>query len=319
MLTPQDLLKMQAIRNNFRLKPMQGLTPLQMHPLMFEPFGKESPLQWQKEVSNEVLLQSPFFKLMVAYLHKIKELQPLKLTPKGNLPQKVFKPLYAKKIMPNIHIEKGIIKLRTEEDWMAIHNIRHIVKIAGWTRKYNGKRSLTKKGEKILAQSSLFPLFKDFFIAFCTKFNWGYNDGYESDTIGHIGFGFSLLLFLKFGNTSRPVKFYADKYIKAFPHLLKEVSANTYSTPEGSVSSCYITRTINRFMDWFGLVEGEYDTWERRTFQNPIAKTSLLDQLFVAPPKGFGEPIIPKPVRLVLDNGKEVWVGHPDAAQRQWN
>jgi len=124
-------------------------------------------------------------------------------------------------------------------------------------------------------------LFDIIFQSFCQKFNWHYFDNYTDDaksgTIGQMGFGFSLVLLCKYGDTERPGRFYAHKYFEAFPNM-QETIQPTYGTLIDYCSDCYCLRIFDRFLYHFGLVtikkEGRFDKEEAL-----IRKTPLFDRL----------------------------------------
>lgn len=70
--------------------------------------------------------------------------------------------------------------------------------------------------------------------------------------------------------------FYAERYFKAFPQLLEPVMP-TYSTKQEYAANCYTLRTFDRFLNYFGWIEQEYEGkgLERKTY---IRKTDLFDR-----------------------------------------
>lgn len=68
--------------------------------------------------------------------------------------------------------------------------------------------------------------------------------------------GFSLILLSKYGNQKRSYRFYAEKYFKAFPDLMKGFD-NQYGTVEEQGAFCCSIRTFERFMLHLGLIEIE--------------------------------------------------------------
>jgi hypothetical protein len=95
--------------------------------------------------------------------------------------------------------------------------------------------------------------------------------------------GFSFILLSKYGIEKRSYKFYAEKYFKAFPDLLKGFNSN-YSTIKEQGARCFSLRTFERFMLHFGLIEFE----ETKHPENEIyiTKSQLFDKIIqVIPPK----------------------------------
>lgn len=89
--------------------------------------------------------------------------------------------------------------------------------------------------------------------SFTTEFNWASIDGYTDFPIGQFGWGFTLFLLYKFGDTKRTKQFYADKFLKAFPNFIKMISLREFSTPQKDFADCYILLSFERFTEWFGF------------------------------------------------------------------
>ena len=88
--------------------------------------------------------------------------------------------------------------------------------------------------------------------------------------------GFSLILIAKYGGQKRSYKFYADKYFKAFPDLLRNYEVN-YNTIEKHSAQCYSVRTFERYMLYFGLIEIEKTKYPEQKIY--ITRTPLFDRV----------------------------------------
>lgn len=158
--------------------------------------------------------------------------------------------------VPDDLIESNVVKLAKEADCTPVHLARILAEVSGIIKQRKGILTLTAIGTKIIADDS--KLFSSIFKGFCQKFNWHYFDYYTDDiqsgTIGQLGFGFSLLLLSKYGDTECPDKYYGDKYFKAFPKMLEKIQP-TYGTVQDYCTHCYCLRTFDRFLYHFGLVE----------------------------------------------------------------
>ena len=122
----------------------------------------------------------------------------------------------------------------------------------------------------------LYPLL---FNAYIRKFNWGYLDGYESLGIIQQSFLFTIYLLHIYGTNWRPAAYYADCFIQAFPISLMHVEEKIYEKPEETLRRVYILRSLERFADFFGLVELQSvsETPYKREYH--VRTTGLLDAL----------------------------------------
>ncbi len=253
MKIPDDLEVNFVIRNNTPVEDFFGLTPIEVHHLLYYTFGDKSPVQFRDDIDDKTLDQIPLFRLVEDYLKIIQRDKHIKLTPLGALPKKVMVELYDKKFLLDENIESGFTKLWKEDDCIAIKSARLTAEIAGLVRKTNGKLTLTKAATKFVETNNRLQLFKQFFQAFTDKFLWSFNDGYPEQPIGQLGWAFSVMLLDKFGDQPQTVDFYADKYLKAFPKFISFFQPG-YSTPERDFFGCYGVRTFYRFFLWFGFV-----------------------------------------------------------------
>ena len=261
-------------QNNRSIPEFEGYSPFEMHKILHFTFAIDSPLRLQK------LTDSDYKKIPI--LNQIKYLTDLiekngeiKLTNKGFLPTKIVSDLYEQGFLIDDHIKKGISKLYKETDSMTVNLTRILIELSGLTKKRKGKLSLTKSSKKTLEDNE--RLLRQIFLTFTNKFNWAYYDRYGENQIGQLGYGFSLILLSKYGQTKRLDSFYAEKYFIAYPKLLDSLEP-TYGTLERYSTMCYSIRTFERFLDYFGLITIEE---ERQGFDSIkyITKTDLFDRL----------------------------------------
>ncbi len=262
--------------NNTPLPECEGFTPLQMHKIIYYPFDEDCPIAMNR-LNNEILSDgSPIYKIILEFLFALR-VKKIKLTQNGNLPLKFIKDIYSKRYLPDSWIDKGFVKIRTETDWIIIHNTKLVLKLAGLVSKRYNYLLLTKKCESLLANKNYSEIFYMFLKTFTLEFNWAHNDGYIDENLGQLGFLYSLYLLNKYGEEERNLKFYTNLYFLAFPAFME------YEDEYNSMKeSAFHTRFINRFSIWFGFAEeeiinGEY-YYEREI---TIKRTKFLEQLLV--------------------------------------
>ena len=281
-------------RNSTPQNDFLGITPEQMYGLIYFPLEGDSILKIKKNIPDETLSKIPLLLLTEHFLRILAREKSIKLTAsQGNLPLKIVAELYEPKFILEDAMEMGLYKQAKEEYLHSIQAIHINITLAGLAKKTAGKLSLTKKGENFLkSPQKRQELFELVFKTFCTKYNWGYTDGFSFESIGQAGFGFSLLMMQSFGNETLPMNFYAEKYINAFPmevnHSRKNYTQSGWyfegkETPEElqkSAMSCYSHRTFTHMMDWFGFVEIDTPKDFMKREEATVKKTAVLDTVF---------------------------------------
>ena len=267
-------------QNNQAIDDFAGFSPIQMHNIIYDPFGLFCPIKMYVDFELKKLRLSPIFNISFSLLNFINEQGKIKLTAKGNLPRRLINTIYDEGFLPDKMIEKGIIKLRQENDWLILHTLHLVLKLAGLLRKKYGYLLLTKKAQKYLSEGNESNLFLHLFENYSMKFNWGYNDGYDIDDIGQIGFLFLLYLLKINGTEFRELSFYSNLYFKAFPTFLDNYQQGDDFHRRSPYNALSI-RFFERFAYWFGFIE--YKGSENLTYSTKnvkMRKSDLLDSLF---------------------------------------
>jgi hypothetical protein len=221
-----------ASENQYFDVDFEGFSPNNMHGLLYSTFDeKKSPLILANEIDGKLISNVEFNNHIINYLLKLKEEEPLKEN------------------SSKTYIEKHPIM--KEEDSFYIRLVNILTELAGFTKKVHGKKSLTKRCSKLLAFESSYQIYRDIFLTYTRKFNWGYFDLYPESSIIQNGFGFSIFL---------------------------EFSDNPYFTGKDQYEKCYYIRTFDRFLYRFGLIDiekkGKFPSEQRF-----IMKKDLLDIL----------------------------------------
>ena len=263
-------------QNETGVADFEGLSPKQMHAVLHFPFSGEGPLVLKKATSTD-LCAVPLLTQVKILLRIIHGMGELKLTPKGFLPVKVVARLYNEGPMKDRYIDRGISKLYKETDSIAVNLPRILSELAGLVKKRNGKLSLTQKAQALWHDDQ--ELLRVILMTFILKFNWAFYDGYGENGIGQVGAVFSLILLLKYGNRRRPAEFYAEKYFRAYPQLLKNIQGDEFISAQTRAYNCYTVRTFERFLDFLGVIriDREQAGYREHLF---ITKTALLDKMF---------------------------------------
>lgn len=266
-------------QNNRPIPEFEGYSAIEMHHILFNSFEDQNPLQFNILPESDYS-KIPIFNQIRYYLSLIEKSGEIKLTDKGFLPTKIVADIYSQGFLKDEPIEKGFVRLYKESDVMSVNLTRIIVELSGLIKKRNGKISLTKSAKKIVENKH--SLLKLIFLTFARKFNLGYYDGFDAPGIGQSGFGFSLILLSNYGSQRRLGSFYAEKYFEAFPMMLDNVNPR-YGSLEAYSTRCYILRTFERFLNYFGLIRIEKEgPFHEETIY--ITKTDLYDKLITCIP-----------------------------------
>jgi hypothetical protein len=275
----KEIKKVMDERNRRGIPEFEDHSPEQMHQIINFLFEKICPIQLKKLNPDDFEL-IPIFKGVKFLLNELSVSHGIKLTAKGFLPTKLVAELYGQKYFLDDMIEKGISKLYKETDALYIRLCRILLELIGASKKSKGKLTITSKGKKFNLNDQL--LLEEILKAYCTKFNWAYFDGCESENIARLGCGFSIILLGKYGKEVRDERFYAKKYFEAYP-MLKENIVPTYGTTEEYVFNCY----SYRMMEQFGLLTGMISIENDRKFRELrlIRTTELFEKLIHFEPK----------------------------------
>ncbi|GAB6122389.1 hypothetical protein [Dysgonomonas termitidis] len=267
-------------KNGQPVPEFEGYSPSEMFNILHHPL-EESSVVYLRKLKKDDYVQSPLYMQIKSLAEIIKREGTVKLTPNGYLPPKLVIELYNLGYFKEDNIEQGYVKLKRENDSDIISLAHYILVSSGVCLKRHSKLSLTLKGRKLLESDA--DLFKHLFLFFVHRFNWSSFDNWGMEEVGQFGVAFSLILVNKYGDQSKTSEFYAEKYINAFPMLIDSFEAAVPGTLEGFFTRCYCSRTFNRFLSYWGLInidrQGKaFDTVEY------ITKTPLFDKLVVCVP-----------------------------------
>jgi hypothetical protein len=129
------------------------LTSQQIDTLVQSPLSEQSVVRLDPALDDAILDQIPLFRVLEAYLHILERDQKIKLTPLGALPKKVMVEVYSHRYVLDDAVERGINKLTREYDSIAISNTRMVAEVAGLVKKREGKLTLTKNGQAMMAKT----------------------------------------------------------------------------------------------------------------------------------------------------------------------
>ncbi len=266
--------------NNLSIPEFEDYSPNEMQYILNNPFEENSPVGLLR-LSESDYDDIPILNQIKYLLRIIENNGELKLTANGFLPVKVVSDIYNRGFIKDDLIESGISKLYKETDSITINLTRILAELSGVVKKRKGKLSLTKKGKIHLNDNH--ELLKDIFTTIAMQLNWAYFDLYESEDIGQIGLGFTLILLNKYGGKKRLDSFYSGKYFKAFPELLEDIKPTEYETVIDYAQMCYSLRTFDRFLDYLGLIKIEKKKGLKAG--KYVIKTELFDKLIkIKPP-----------------------------------
>jgi hypothetical protein len=255
-----------------------GLSPEQMHRMMYRPFDETSDIvTLNKNLSDEKISEIPIVKEAVYFLRRLGELQPLKATAKGNLPR-----AFACEIHDRFPEDPEFpYPIVSEEGDMKLLTLRHILDMCRWIKKRNQKFYLTKKGEvlngKGVGPDDLHHLFR----TYTRKFNWASRDYYPVLDIIQQAFLFSCYVLYRKAKTSVRANELSTYFIQAFPAVLKkEEKCLPSEDPYDFLHRSFYLRFIERFCEYFGLVTIEKK--EKRSLQldYSIRTTPFFDEMF---------------------------------------
>lgn len=275
----------ETIRENFfgngseKCEQFEGLTPAEMNILAGAPYSDLSPIRLNKPLHPDVLASIPILNLSKFLLEAIAAAGEQKLTPKGNLPEKLVMAMYQTGFITprylNVYKEK-ITKIREEDD-KSFQFTRALLEQAGLIKKRNNKLSLTKTGLKLLTDDA--SLFKQLLVTCSTQFDWSKMDGYENNDIGVYGFAYALKLMSVYGSEKRLLQFYAERYFKAFPWLVATRIHSYFNDPIKYSNDCFEHRALEILMTYFGLVRVESIPGAAYGFDQQVVRTELFEKI----------------------------------------
>lgn len=255
------------------------LSPEQMHRLLHQPLvDTDDIVALNTEVSREDYMAAPVVIETVYFLKRLNDLQPLKATAKGNLPLAFAGGLHDRfPEDPDMHD----FRIRSEEEDLKLMALRRMLAMCGWIKKHHNKFSLTRKGQRIVntgfEPNDFFHLIKSYMF----KYNWGFRDRYPSLGIIQQSVFFSCYLLHKKAGTFVHMDKLGEYFIRAYPMVLDELEEYpVIESHEQTMRDVISLRFVQRFCEYFGLVEIRRKSKKRYRPDMSVKTSSLFEMLF---------------------------------------
>ena len=263
-------------RNQSPLDDFQGLSPEQMHRMLYFPFDTPRLVSFPQVLPTKT--SAPAITLFSLLAEAIGQ-KGVKSTATGNLPRnfcrEAAQALWGQEKYRDKTKYGGI---NTETDFSELHSIRLTATIAGLIRKYRSRFVLTKKCSRILADHSMEGIYPLLLTAYVRKFNWAYRDRYPEFGFIQQSFLFTLYLLFQHGSDWQPNTFYEDCFLRAFPMVIESGESHPMSSPEETVRRCYTWRCLVNFTGFFGLAQVVPASEDILNREYRIKKQALLEQ-----------------------------------------
>lgn len=251
-----------------------GLSPEHIHHIIYKPFSLNNAL-FSFECSDiKRIKEVPLVNQALYIMNKLKKVQELKGTQKGNFPKIFVIELYEQFFTE----ERYTRKPNKEDDLPQITRLKHLLDMSGLIKKRKNKFSLTKKGEAIIDKDNNVELFKMIINSFFNKWNWAYGDGYSELQLIQSSAVFNLYLLHKKAKDWILGEDLGQVFLDAFPALVNEVT-DSYFGPEKEIISCFSIRFLDRVCLPLGILKTKEEGkgFERKVYYKT---TNVFDEVF---------------------------------------
>lgn len=262
-------------RNEAALDDFHGLSSEQMHRFLHFPFESPALVSYS---SPDFTPEAPILSLFKILADGIGP-DGLKATATGNLPRNFCRQCARTHFGEEEYQRWSRYgELRSEPEFRELHVTRLVAELAGLIRKYKGKFILSKECRKVLAEQGQAGIYRLLFQAFASKYNWAYGDHFGEVPLVQQSFLFSLYLLSKHGGEWHSNIFYEDCFLRAFPQIVSHVQPlGSYYSQEKVVRLSYGARCLEKFCQFFGLIQVERNGTDRYSEEFRVKKLPLLD------------------------------------------
>jgi hypothetical protein len=262
--------------NQVSIDDFHGLSPEQMHRLLYFPFDTPELVTVPDRLDDEP--QAPILTLFKLLCDAVGS-DGLKATATGNLPRQFCRDaalaLWGEE---KYREETRYGEIRTEPDFFDLHVTRLLAVMARLMRLYKGKFVLIKECQKVLAKEGMAGIYPRLFRTFAREYNWSYRGGWQDVPMVQFSFLFTLHLLTRYGAEWRTSRYYEDCFLRAFPMLLHQVkSEGDYFTPEKVLRRAYSHRCLQG-LELMGLIQIELDPADPYTGDFRLKSLPLLSQ-----------------------------------------
>ncbi len=243
-------------QNRLQLDDFHGLSPDQMHQILYFPFASPGLVRISEELDANP--GAPILTLFELLINAIGD-KGLKPTATGNLPRNFCREaalIYWGEQRYREETSNGGIN--REEEFSDLNVTRIVAEMAGLVRKYKGRFILSRNCRQLLAEKGLAAVYPRLFRTYVETFNWAYRDGFPEMRLIQIAFLVTLYFLTRYGDIWRPQVFYEDAFIGAFPMVLDAVpSGRPAFFSDETVRQLYASRTLVDFAGFLGLATVE--------------------------------------------------------------
>lgn len=261
-------------RNRSAEDDFHGLSPDQMHGVLYSPFESPTLVEFPTCLDNKPT--APVVRLFELLADAIGD-KGLKPTATGNLPRGFCREA-ALAFLGEEEYRKWsrFGELRSETEFHELHATRLVAEMAGLVRKYKGKFILSKECRTLLEKNGMAAIYPRLMKSFIAEYNWAYGDGYPEIGFFQSSFLFTLYLLNRYGDQQRSNAFYEDAFLQAFPRVLDELDPQVYRSPEEAFRSIYSRRCLERFAEFLGFAKIIVDPDDRFGSRFELIKRPLL-------------------------------------------
>ena len=253
-----------------------GLSSDQVYRMMYRPLEDlEDMLRFNHHLKPGAFRDIPVVRNTLFFLTRLKDLEPLKATVKGNLPLTFARELHDQFLDSSQQFE---FRIRSEEESISVNTLRHVLRMCGWLKKEKNYYSLTKKGRSLVSRSFSEAHFFTLLNVFTRRFNWAFQDGYPPLWIIQGGFVFSLYLVHRKARHFIEATNLGDYFIKAFPTTLSEAEGIRFFDPSDTVKNCFSLRFLEYFCEYFGFADTRREKKTPYGFHLFVKKSAFYDK-----------------------------------------
>lgn len=186
---------------------------------MHNPFGDESPMTYHTSVPETSLNKSPFFNLLLQFMDLMNTQSSITLADDNTLIPETVNFSNFSSLIPTNPLQKDVSGFPLQLIEAIRYALPECVCLSGLANIRNRRITLSPEGKTLLDSDNHFPLFKMIFRSHYRTFHFDKTVPSRSDPLFRMAFPYFLFLVTSFGNEYRPLQFFRNILLNAYPGM----------------------------------------------------------------------------------------------------